>query len=151
MPRRQEAPAPDNTRGLYLEVSPGGSKRWFQKLYVDGKDTRLALDSYPAVSLADARSKQAEVKAQRAQKLNPIAECHKARARHVDSLATNLRAQAIEHALGNPPCVRWQKTGALHQGILQHTLPHRGAAFALCRRALWRGRRRLDAGECRLL
>ena len=69
-----------DAHGLYLEVSPAGSKRWFQKLYVGGKDTRIALGSYPAVSLADARSKQAEVKAQRAQKLNPIAERRKAQA-----------------------------------------------------------------------
>lgn len=33
--------------GLYLEISPGGSKRWFLKLYRDGKETRLALGSYP--------------------------------------------------------------------------------------------------------
>lgn len=79
-----------DAHGLYLEVSPAGSKRWFQKLYVDGKDTRIALGSYPAVSLADARRKQADVKAQRAQKLNPIAERHKARQQQVrgDTFAT---------------------------------------------------------------
>ena len=41
--------------GLYLEVSPAGSKRWFWKLYVDSKESRMALGSYPAVSLAEAR------------------------------------------------------------------------------------------------
>ncbi len=34
--------------GLYLEVSPAGSKRWFWKTYQDGKEGRLALGSYPA-------------------------------------------------------------------------------------------------------
>ena len=29
--------------GLYLEVSPAGSKRWFCKLYADGKEGRMAL------------------------------------------------------------------------------------------------------------
>ena len=29
--------------GLYLEVSPAGSKRWFLKLYRDGKEVRAAL------------------------------------------------------------------------------------------------------------
>jgi hypothetical protein len=29
--------------GLYLEVSPAGSKRWFWKYYFDGKEKRLAL------------------------------------------------------------------------------------------------------------
>ena len=41
--------------GLYLEVSPTGSKRWFWKTYFDGKEGRMALGSYPAQSLADAR------------------------------------------------------------------------------------------------
>ena len=45
--------------GLYLEVSPAGSKRWFWKLYIDGKESRMALGSYPSVGLADARSRLA--------------------------------------------------------------------------------------------
>lgn len=40
-----------DSAGLYLEVSPIGSKRWFLKLYKEGKETRLALGSYPAVTL----------------------------------------------------------------------------------------------------
>ena len=28
--------------GLYLEVSPAGSKRWFWKTYTDGKEGRMA-------------------------------------------------------------------------------------------------------------
>jgi putative transposase len=39
--------------GLYLEVSPGGSKRWFWKTYQDGKEGRMALGSY--VSKLDQR------------------------------------------------------------------------------------------------
>lgn len=42
--------------GLYLEVAPNGSKRWFWKFYADGKEKRLAVGSYPEVSLKDARS-----------------------------------------------------------------------------------------------
>lgn len=41
--------------GLYLEVSGAGSKRWFWKYYVDGKEKRLALGSYPSVPLKQAR------------------------------------------------------------------------------------------------
>ena len=46
--------------GLYLEVSPAGSKRWFLKYRKEGKEMRLALGSYPDVRLTDARIKQAE-------------------------------------------------------------------------------------------
>ena len=49
--------------GLYLEVSPLGSKRWFWKYYFDGKEKRLSLGHYSnagspkvVVSLRDARS-----------------------------------------------------------------------------------------------
>ena len=35
--------------GLYLEVSPAGSKRWFWKYRKDGKEGRMALGSYPDV------------------------------------------------------------------------------------------------------
>lgn len=41
--------------GLYLEVTPNGSKRWFAKYRFDGKEKRLALGSYPGVSLKAAR------------------------------------------------------------------------------------------------
>jgi integrase len=50
-PRRRLADA----GGLYLEVSPNGSKRWFAKYRFDGKEKRLALGSYPDVSLKEAR------------------------------------------------------------------------------------------------
>jgi integrase len=41
--------------GLYLEISPAGSKRWFWKYSFTSKEKRLALGSYPDVSLKTAR------------------------------------------------------------------------------------------------
>jgi len=41
--------------GLYLEVSPSGSKRWFWKYRFDGKEKRLALGGYPDLGLKEAR------------------------------------------------------------------------------------------------
>ncbi|MFZ3081407.1 tyrosine-type recombinase/integrase [Rhodoferax ferrireducens] len=41
--------------GLYLEVSPNGSKRWFWKYRFNGKEKRLSLGNYPAVKLKDVR------------------------------------------------------------------------------------------------
>jgi integrase len=40
--------------GLYLQVSAGGSKRWFWKYRFGGKERRVSLGSYPAVSLKQA-------------------------------------------------------------------------------------------------
>jgi len=49
--------------GLYLQVTPAGSKRWFLKYRKGDKEMRMALGSYPLVSLANARVKQSEAKA----------------------------------------------------------------------------------------
>ena len=50
-PDRRQARFTDSG-GMYLQVSPNGSKRWFLKYRVAGKEKQLALGSYPAVSLA---------------------------------------------------------------------------------------------------
>lgn len=42
-------------KGLYVEIRPNGSKLWFLKYRIDGKEKRLGLGSYPEVSLAAAR------------------------------------------------------------------------------------------------
>ncbi len=41
--------------GMYLQVSPAGSKRWFWKYRIGDKEKQLALGSYPAVGLMAAR------------------------------------------------------------------------------------------------
>ncbi|KAF0231763.1 MAG: integrase family [Desulfovibrionaceae bacterium] len=41
--------------GLYLEVSPAGGKHWRLKYRYGGKEKRLALGSYPTITLAEAR------------------------------------------------------------------------------------------------
>lgn len=45
-------------RGLYLEVAPNGSKRWFWKYYFADKEKRLALGSYPDTTPKAARLKR---------------------------------------------------------------------------------------------
>jgi integrase len=45
--------------GLYLEVTPKGSKLWRMKFrQMDGTENRLSFGSYPEVSLSDAREKR---------------------------------------------------------------------------------------------
>lgn len=58
--------------GLYLEVSPSGSKRWFWKFYPQGKESRLALGTYPAVSLRRAREARDDAKKVRQTGANPV-------------------------------------------------------------------------------
>lgn len=61
-----------DAQGLYLEVSPAGSKRWFWKTYIGGKEGRMALGGYPAVSLADARKARDAAKQMQASGVNPV-------------------------------------------------------------------------------
>lgn len=58
--------------GLYLEVTPNGAKRWFWKYRKDGKEGRLALGSYPAVSLTAARRGRDAARLQKAEGIDPV-------------------------------------------------------------------------------
>lgn len=66
--------------GLYLEVSPAGSRRWFWKYRKDGKEGRLALGSNPQVSLTAARRARDAARLQKAEGVDP------AKARKVEKL-----------------------------------------------------------------
>lgn len=58
--------------GLYLEISPAGSKRWFWKYRKDGKESRMALGSYPDVSAKDARKARDAAKLQKSDGRDPV-------------------------------------------------------------------------------
>jgi integrase len=58
-------------KGLYLEVMPSGSKYWRLKYRFSGKENRLAIGVYPAVSLKEARDKREIAKKQLADGIDP--------------------------------------------------------------------------------
>lgn len=58
--------------GMYLQVSPAGSKRWFLKYRVAGKEKQLALGSYPDVSLKSARPARDAAKLQKSEGTDPV-------------------------------------------------------------------------------
>lgn len=58
--------------GLYLEVAPSGSKRWFWKYRKDGKEGRMALGSYPDVGPKDARRARDTAKLSKADGRDPV-------------------------------------------------------------------------------
>jgi hypothetical protein len=60
--------------GLYLEVHPSGAKLWRYRYIFLGKDKRIALGSYPEVSLADARRKHSDVRRKVQEGIDPLAE-----------------------------------------------------------------------------
>lgn len=48
--------------GLYLEITPNGSRYWRMKYRINGKENRLSFGVYPTVSLAVARDKREKAK-----------------------------------------------------------------------------------------
>ena len=58
--------------GLYLEVAPNGSKRWFWKYRKDGKEGRMALGSYPDVGPKQARKTRDDAKLQKSGGVDPV-------------------------------------------------------------------------------
>jgi integrase len=61
-----------DANGLYLEISPAGSKRWFWKTYSDGKEGRMALGRYPDVPLTAARKARDAAKLVKSEGRDPV-------------------------------------------------------------------------------
>ena len=57
--------------GLYLEISPAGSRWWRMKYRFDGKEKRLALGVYPEVPLQLARNRREDARRLLAQGVDP--------------------------------------------------------------------------------
>ena len=62
--------------GLYLYVTPAGSKLWRMKFRFAGREQRLAFGAYPEISLAAARTRCADARQQLRNKINPAAPEH---------------------------------------------------------------------------
>ena len=58
--------------GMYLQVSPAGSKRWFLKYRMAGAEKKLALGSYPVVSLTAARKARDAAKLKKSEGTDPV-------------------------------------------------------------------------------
>lgn len=84
--------------GLYLEVAPNGSKRWFWKYIFGGKEKRLALGKYGTVgtggtTLKAAREARDAARRLHAQGIDPV------QRRRVDKLANGIDQDATFEAV----------------------------------------------------
>ncbi|MDT1336352.1 tyrosine-type recombinase/integrase [Escherichia coli] len=61
-----------DSHGLYLRVKPGGSHHWYLKYRISGKESRIALGTYPAISLSDARQQREGIRKMLALNINPV-------------------------------------------------------------------------------
>ncbi len=60
-PRAREFKLADSS-GLYLLFTPSGGKLWRLKFRVNGREKKLAIGSYPEISLSDARKRRDEAR-----------------------------------------------------------------------------------------
>ncbi|HCQ1488940.1 TPA: tyrosine-type recombinase/integrase [Escherichia coli] len=61
-----------DSHGLYLRVKPGGSRHWYLKYRISGKESRIVLGTYPAISLSDARQQREGIRKMLALNINPV-------------------------------------------------------------------------------
>ncbi len=82
--------------GLYLLVTPDGSKYWRQKYRYFDKEKLLAFGVYPLVSLADAREKRETAKKQLISGNDPSSVKRSDRRQAMQAAANTFRAVALE-------------------------------------------------------
>ncbi len=82
--------------GMYLEVSPSGSKRWFWKFTMGGKEKRLALGSYPTVTLKAARTARDDARRTKESGTDPVQQRQADNLAKATSNATTFEAVARE-------------------------------------------------------
>jgi integrase len=82
--------------GLYLEVSPGGSKRWFWKYRGGGKEFRLALGSYPTVGLTAARRARDAAKINKSDGIDPVQARKVAKLKRTNPAGDTFKVVALE-------------------------------------------------------
>jgi integrase len=99
--------------GLYLEVSPAGSKRWFWKTYTDGKEGRLALGSYPDVTLKSVRLARDAAKRNRAAGIDLVQARRIARLKSAVATDDTFKATALEWYGKNE--ARWSSHYAIRE------------------------------------
>jgi integrase len=82
--------------GMYLQVSPAGSKRWFLKYRVAGVEKQLALGKYPDVSLTAARKAREAAKLQKSEGHDPVQVRKIEKLRVVTADADTFKVTALE-------------------------------------------------------
>ena len=82
--------------GMYLQVSPAGSRRWFLKYRIAGVEKQLALGGYPAVSLTAARKARDAAKLTKAEGRDPVQVRKVAKLRALNPAGDTFKVVALE-------------------------------------------------------
>ena len=86
-----------DSKGLYIEVFPNGSKLWRQKYRFIGTEKRLALGAYPDVSLSEARKRRDEARSKIEKGIDPSLERKQTKAAAKLSAENSFESLALEY------------------------------------------------------
>ncbi len=86
-----------DSHGLYLVVSPNGSKHWRMRYSFAGKERKLSFGRYPEVSLKDARNKRDEARLLLASGTDPSFAKKKAKIKATLAIANTFHSLAEEY------------------------------------------------------
>jgi len=109
-PDRKQARFADSG-GMYLQISPAGSKRWFLKYRVAGVEKRLALGSFPDVPLTAARKARDAAKLQKSEGIDPLQARQVEKLKAMRSQGDTFKALALEWYAKQAP--QWSDSHAL--------------------------------------
>lgn len=82
--------------GMYLEVTPSGSKRWRLKYRFEGKEKLLSLGVYPEIALKTARERRDEMRRLLADGIDPSENRKATKSAKVESAANSFEVVARE-------------------------------------------------------
>ena len=103
--------------GLYLNIAPGGSKSWVQRITIEGRRRDIGLGGYPAVSLAQARRRAADNRAAVADGRDILSE------RRRLATPTFREAALTVHELNRPRWRSAKQTRNWIQTLERHAMP----------------------------
>ncbi|KHT23145.1 tyrosine-type recombinase/integrase [Pectobacterium brasiliense] len=107
---REKAYKLADAHGLYLLVSPNGSKRWYLKYRFEGKESRIAFGAYPLISLAKAREKRDEIRLLLLEGIHPTEKREEEKEQAQEALNTFAKVAQDWHR--NISQNRWSETHA---------------------------------------
>ncbi|RDB07827.1 tyrosine-type recombinase/integrase [Runella aurantiaca] len=101
--------------GLYLEVTPSGTKYWRLKYRLHGREKRISIGAYPTVSIADARKAKDELKKEISTGTDPVLKRLQAAQTNALSQQLDFKSMAMEWYWKQVPL--WKPK---HADIIKH-------------------------------
>lgn len=113
--------------GLYLEVTPNGTKFWRLKYRLHGKEKRISIGSYPAISVADARKAKEEIKRDIKVGIDPVLKRLQATQTQALTQQLDFKSMAMEWHEKQMPLWKPKHTGIIKHRFEKYVFPVLGS------------------------